>query len=106
MHALLEGKYELGWLPADEIKVGDILLKGDNLVRKVRVVLPERLGYHRFVTSRLDSDVLLGEWEVQKGGGLLVLRDVTPPPPPDHSLLPREECQKKECITHGIWRIG
>lgn len=25
---------------------------------------------------------------------------------PDHGLLSRDECQRTECITHGVWRIG
>lgn len=80
MHGLLEGKYELGFLPAEQIKEGDVLLKGDNLVRKVREVVPVMGGYHRFGVSRIDSDVVLGDWECPVGSGCLVLRDVTPPP--------------------------
>lgn len=77
MHALLEGRYELAWVPVEEIRVGDLLLKGGNLVRRVQKVKGVLLDEHRFAVSRAESDTVLGDWFIRKGGGMLVLRDVT-----------------------------
>lgn len=82
VHVLpLEGRYELGWVDAEDVLPGDLLIKGDNLTRRVVRVLPVYLGYHRFEVSRPNGDAVLGTWQVKVGGGVLVLRDVTPPPP-------------------------
>lgn len=75
-HGVLKGDHEVTWLPNTELREDDIVILGDNCVRRLAEDRGIHCGYRVFAITRLAGDCPLGEFQFLPSSGTLVLRKV------------------------------
>lgn len=90
MHGVLTGDHVITWAATEELREGDVVFLGGNLVRVLLEKERTMLGYDAWNVRRLEGTQSVGTYEFQRGGGCLIARSTTSLSSEDSIILLRK----------------